>query len=127
MIRIVVPWPPKQLSPNGRYHWRVVAPIKKKFKEDCFYQAQQQRTPDFGKSNVAVYILAFPKTNRFDLDNIGAMLKYGLDGIAQAWEINDKIFRPVTTDFGGVDKQNPHVEILFKVLDNRNDLLSVPG
>jgi len=117
MIRLVVPWPPKELSPNARVHWRKKVPIKNKFKDACFYQAQQTNLPDHG-GNIAVYISAFPKSNRHDLDNIAASLKYGLDAIAEAWEINDKRFRPITVDFGGIEKKSPRVEIFFDVHKN---------
>lgn len=117
MIRVVTPWPPKLLSPNARAHWRKIAPIKRKFKEDCFYIAQQCSTPDFGDSNVQVYIICFPTSNRFDLDNCAASLKFGLDGIAEAWGINDRIFRPVTVDFGGISRI-PRVEIIFSKHEN---------
>ena len=29
MITLTLPWPPKELSPNARLHWRVVAKAKK--------------------------------------------------------------------------------------------------
>lgn len=117
MIRVVLSWPHKLLSPNARAHWKKVAPIKRKFKEDCFYVAQQCTTPDFGDGNVQVYIIGFPTSNRFDMDNLGAMMKYGLDGIAEAWGINDKRFRPVTVDFGGISRI-PRVEIIFNKVEN---------
>lgn len=54
-----------------------------------------------------------PSARGFDLDNALASIKSGLDGIAESWGVNDKMFRPITIDFG--DKvDNGHVSISIK-------------
>lgn len=41
-----------------------------------------------------------PDKRHRDLDNMLASIKYGLDGIALAWGVNDKDFKPITIDIG---------------------------
>lgn len=58
-------------------------------------------------------IIFFPPSKRgFDLDNALASIKAGIDGISEAWGINDKMFRPITIDFGAV-KKNGEVVVLI--------------
>lgn len=34
------------------------------------------------------------------MDNLLARMKAGLDGVCDAWGVNDKFFRPITIDMG---------------------------
>lgn len=43
----------------------------------------------------------YPPTSRgYDLDNLHARMKSGLDGLCDVLRINDRQFRPVTVDMG---------------------------
>ena len=42
MLNFTLPWPPKELSPNGRTHWRVLAKTKKAYREACAWTAKEQ-------------------------------------------------------------------------------------
>lgn len=44
------------------------------------------------------------------MDNALASIKAGIDGISEAWGVNDKMFRPILIDMGPVEK-NGRVEI----------------
>lgn len=55
-----------------------------------------------------------PPNNQQDWDNLVASMKGGIDGIAKAWGVNDKRFRPIVIDFAESDKHRPRVEISIK-------------
>lgn len=115
---ITIPWFPALLKPNGNNstHWNDTRKAKKLYKQECYYISLAKRLKVQPSANIALSIIFYPKTNRArDLDNCLASIKAGLDGVAQALGVNDKLFRPITIDFGPVDKKRPRVEIDFKL------------
>jgi len=104
-----LPWMPAMLSPNARGNWRKKETSRKKYKSDCYLLAKQAR-PHFGEGNIEISILFHPPRKNRDLDNCLAAFKYGLDGIAEAWGVNDRMFRPIKLDFGPTEK-NGRVEV----------------
>ena len=98
---IKLPWPPRVLSPNDRSHWTKKSASRAKQRSDAALIAGKK--PHDG--NIHLMITFCPPTKRaFDLDNALSSIKGALDGIADAWGVNDKCFRPVTIDFGPVEK-----------------------
>lgn len=96
---IALPWPPKELSPNARPHHMQKYKASRRYKSECYILAKGKGPEVNG--NIPLLIWFHPPTNRFpDLDNCLAAIKAGVDGVAEAWGINDKIFRPITIDFG---------------------------
>lgn len=94
-----LPWPPSILNPNNRSHWARKAKVKARVREDAYYKTQMQDTPDFGDKNIHLHIEFFPPSKRrYDVDNALAALKSSLDGIADAWEVNDRRFKPITIE-----------------------------
>lgn len=58
------------------------------------------KTVEQGK-NIHLTIIFYPPDNRRrDLDNCHAAIKSGLDGMASALGVDDRVFRPITLDFG---------------------------
>lgn len=49
-----------------------------------------------------ISIIFHPPHSNYDLDNCLAALKAALDGVAMALKMNDKMFRPISIDFGDV-------------------------
>ncbi len=97
---LTLPYPPGILNPNNRKHWRAKAPIRAKYKDDCYLLALANK-PTLQPGNIALSITFNPPTLREpDLDNLLSALKNGLDGVATAWGINDKMFRPITVHMG---------------------------
>lgn len=100
---IVLPWPGSALSPNGRTHWRVLAKAKARYRQQC---AEHARTtgglPSVPAGAVVALEMVFhPPTRRgYDLDNLHARMKSGLDGLCDALGVNDRQFRPVLVDMG---------------------------
>jgi crossover junction endodeoxyribonuclease RusA len=100
---LVLPWPPKSLSPNARVHWRTRHAAAKKYRADCYMIASMYRKAVPETGNIALRITFHPPDKRRrDDDNCVSSFKAGRDGIAQAWGVDDSSFRPVTYSWGDV-------------------------
>lgn len=98
---IELPWPPKELRPNANSpgNWRRKSEAAKKYKSSCFYLAKAKPVPKIEHWTALEIFFHPPDNKRRDLDNMLAQIKAALDGISQAWGINDRLFRPITIDF----------------------------
>lgn len=56
-VNVILPWPPKELSPNFRGHWAKLARAKKAYRLACAWQAKasQQYLGSDGDEPVALY------------------------------------------------------------------------
>lgn len=94
MNTVTLPWPPKQLSPNARTHWRAKAPITKAYRAECAWlcKAAKLTAPETdGRIHLWIDFYAPDRRHRDD-DNLVASFKSGRDGIADALGIDDKRF-----------------------------------
>lgn len=95
---IELPWPPKELTPNGkrRKHWRVYQPIAKRYRADCAILTKAARIGiAAGDVPIAMSITFYPPDRRHrDDDGMIGAFKAGRDGIADALGIDDRHFRP---------------------------------
>jgi crossover junction endodeoxyribonuclease RusA len=105
-IKMVLPWPPVELSPNRPGHWARKAKAKKAYRTAC---ADIARRADGGGVSLApddvllVRITFHPKDRRrYDWDNLLARMKAGLDGVADGLGVDDSLFRP-TVEVAGFD------------------------
>lgn len=100
MNSVILPWPPKTLSPNGRPHFMALALAKKGYRALCRREAVSQglaaptapREPAGGLSGgkLAVHLTFYPPNKaRRDMDNCLAAMKSGLDGLADALGVDD--------------------------------------
>ena len=111
IIKLTLPFPPPELNPNKRLHWARKVKIKNDEK-NIGYLLAKPHYQVFGNSNIHLTMVFHPSSRRsFDLDNSLASSKAVLDGVAMGLGINDKQFRPITIDYGDVDKENPRVEV----------------
>jgi crossover junction endodeoxyribonuclease RusA len=95
---LTLPWPPKALSPNSRTHRLAKAKAAKAYRLACWAIAKQSGIK-LAPGRYALNLTFFPPTKQpRDLDNCLASIKAGLDGVADAWGINDRDFRPITID-----------------------------
>jgi crossover junction endodeoxyribonuclease RusA len=106
---LVLPWPELDLSPNTASHWRVKAKAKALYRERCNYIAihspacQKARADLHNAKKARLTIEFYPPTARsYDLDNLLARMKSGLDGLADAWGYNDKIIKSIEVTASGL-------------------------
>ena len=89
-MRIVLPWPPSELSPNKRQHWAVTAKAKKYYRTLCATEARFQGLDRMAAERLHLSLTFYPPTRRaFDLDNLLARMKSGLDGLADVMSVDD--------------------------------------
>lgn len=103
---ITLSWPSSKLSPNARGHWRNKQAPKEMLKQEGYDQAVAS-CMEFEDDDSAIHLcITFhpPDKRHRDLDNMFASIKYGLDGVAMGWCVNDRRFRPITLDVGEVVK-----------------------
>lgn len=122
-ITITLPLPPKQLSPNGRSHWRSKAKAVKSYRTRAAEEAMvaAYENPEARRnmpwSHATIAIAYYHRTSRFaDSDNIVASLKAGIDGLVDGGLLTDDrdvTYLPVTRL---VDGKNPRVEVTIQEL-----------
>lgn len=109
MITVVLPWPPRQLSPNQRLHWSAVSKAKGRYRFACstlMREALKGREVNADRLNVAFTFYPPDKRHR-DTDNMIAAMKAGIDGMADALGVDDSKWRmsfEVAPDVGGMVK-----------------------
>lgn len=105
MTVIALPWPDKGLSPNARLHWAQHAKLVQKARSAAFWSARKACTQSVPVDQPLPMTVVFcpPDNRRRDRDNCIAMCKAYMDGIADALQINDRLFEP-TYKFGEVVK-----------------------
>lgn len=95
-MQVTLPWFPKQLSPNANHHWGTKAKYKRIYRTECWAQTRDALgLVDLrGDFPVTLTITFVPPSKRhYDLDNCLAAIKSGLDGVADALQVNDHRFR----------------------------------
>lgn len=101
MSDLILPWPHKDLSPNGRVHWSVKARAAAAARSLAATMARYKRSygeggwPGFSLSDgrIHLWVTFHPPTKRLpDDDNMLARFKPYRDGIADALGIDDKRF-----------------------------------
>ena len=93
-LRVILPWPPRALSPNSRPpHWAVLSKAKRAYRSACHYEALAAgwRMGTFAADDRLHVRLMFvpPDRRRRDMDNLIAAMKSGLDGLADALGVDD--------------------------------------
>lgn len=89
-MRILLPWPTKDLSPNARGHWAIKARAKKSYRTLCAWQAKSQGLTRLDAERLHLKITFVPPNRRaYDLDNMLASLKSGLDGLCDVLGVDD--------------------------------------
>jgi len=113
---IVLPLPPRELSPNARPHWAVKARAIRQYRETAYLSALAVRPARPWQTAKVTACFFFRTRRRRDRDNLLASLKAAFDGIADARVVaNDAgmIHMPVEQY---VDRKNPRVEIVVEAL-----------
>ena len=96
---IVLAYPDRLLSPNGRAHWAAIARAKKAARQSASWAtiaaagSKANLAPYQAHERIAVGVKFYPADNRRrDIDNALASLKAALDGISDALGIDDSRF-----------------------------------
>lgn len=96
---IVLDFPPKDLFPNraSGKHWGSLYKLKSDYRESSTWLAKSQLGDWKHNGNQIVLTLAFhmPDKRWRDADNCLAAAKAGIDGLADALMVNDRIFNPI--------------------------------
>lgn len=113
-----LPWPAKELSPNFRGHWSVVAKAKKAYRLKCkqLGLAGGLHLANKNPSSVKVHLIfCQPDRRDRDWDNMLASMKSGLDGLADAMGVDDSKWRP-TFDVADDPVKHGKVLVAFEVV-----------
>ena len=99
---IRLPWPPSKTSkngPQGDYFGKAKA--AKKYKTTCAKECMARHVRQMDADRVQVDIEFFPPTaHAFDLDNILARAKQGLDAVSEAIGVDDSKWDRMTLTRG---------------------------
>ena len=122
-LPLAVPYPPPILNPNARPHWAHKAKVKARYRLLCSMTVEQQLRwlgPDPDRDalllspRLLIEVCAFRVTGQpIDKDNLIAALKSGLDGVAQALELNDARFDFGAVEFGRVARRDEQRVLLL--------------
>ena len=113
---IVLPLPPRELSPNARPHYMAKARAVKRYRQTAWLCALAVRPRQPLQTARVTSRFFFRTCRRRDRDNLLASLKPAFDGIADA--------RVVTNDAGMihmpveqyVDRRDPRVEVAVEAV-----------
>lgn len=122
-MKLVLPYPPRELSPNYRGHFHNKAPITRKAKQDAFYVAYPHRGTFSNSDRLRAVVMVYAKNKaRYDTDNMLANCKAYYDGIFEGLGINDTLIDDNRCIRCEVDKLNPRVEIMIEKITNFEEL-----
>lgn len=118
---VVLPLPPKELSPNARCHWGAKAREVKRYRRMAWAEAiaARGRTGDRWKNATCQAKFYFATRRRRDRDNLLAALKAAFDGLTDSHILEDDsglVHLPVDVLS---DPENPRVELHLAKLEQR--------
>lgn len=91
--RIILPWAPRTLWPNGRAHWASKARAAARQRHDAaILCAGLPKLPANARPRLTLTFCAPSRTARYDLDGALASQKHALDAIAAALGVDDSRF-----------------------------------
>lgn len=98
-VTVTLPWPSSELSPNKRQHWARLAKAKKAYRAACAIAVIEQKVkaPTWQRIDVLMTFVV-PDRRSYDCDNLSSRMKAGLDGVCDAWAIDDKRFARVSAE-----------------------------
>ena len=100
MTEIKLPWPPTALSPNTHTHYMTLARAKKIYRQACWAttleQLQEAIRVEPGQHLRLELEFYKPTKREMDRDNLLARMKSGIDGMADALKVNDRVFQPIS-------------------------------
>lgn len=106
-VKIVLPWPEKNLWPNTRVLWPARYKARWTAKSEAFVTMKHSRVK-FPADVLLWFVFHPPHRRRYDVDNAIAACKGYLDGMAEASGVDDSVWtdfrlsKGVRTDSGAV-------------------------
>lgn len=94
---IILNWPDRALHPNGRFHYHTKASATKAYREAAYWATKAVRVDhSHPRDGIPLKVQFFPPDKRRrDLDGMLSSIKAGIDGIADALELNDVDLNPI--------------------------------
>ncbi len=114
VLRLVIPRPPQELTPNARAHWRPKHRASKKYKAAVYWLAMEGKLHFEHWPGIEVTpTFHFVKPARRDLDNLAASLKTAYDAITLTGIVaNDYSLIPMpAAEFCGAERDEVHLLI----------------
>lgn len=105
-MRLVMPWPPKDCSPNGRVHHHQLARAKAALRWAWAAEARKQGAKAMTAAGLHLTLTFVPPDRRRrDVDNLLSSCKAGLDGLRDVLGVDDSRWAitlpPVAEQVGG--------------------------
>lgn len=98
MNEILLPYPPRELHPNGRAHWAVKAKHARRQRQDAVLLARQAGYDKVAwpqEGPLCVWITGYPRDRRRrDADGMLSSTKWAIDAIAEVMGVDDSRFVP---------------------------------
>lgn len=95
---IVLPWPPRELSPNARVHWARKSKLTKAYRAQVAIAVRSARPAEplpFVGERLPLRLTFNPPDRRArDDDNMIGAFKAGRDQLADELGVNDRCFAP---------------------------------
>lgn len=88
---ILLPWPPRSLSPNERVHWAVKSRVTLQYKTACYALLQAHKPFLRGQYKFTITFCP-PDNRRRDADNIISAFKAGQDALSLVTGVDDSKF-----------------------------------
>jgi crossover junction endodeoxyribonuclease RusA len=107
-VEIRVPWPASELSPNRRAHWSQGYKAKRTYRTQCCVEAEAQVSWDQVLPDALHLHLVFhrPSRRHYDIDNLIARMKAGIDGVCDALHIDDKRFKSQSAELVDMNEES---------------------
>lgn len=101
-MKLELPLPPSILNPNDKSHWAKKAKAKAACKLSAYYLCRAAKVNAFRgevRDELTMTVeFRLPGKRKRDADNLLASAKASIDGVAQALDIDDCRFNPITVN-----------------------------
>lgn len=94
MTRVCLPWPDMRLSSNARVHHMTRHNLTKAARVAAAWAGRAAPATFADAGDIALRITFQPPSRRIDRQNMPHLVKAYIDGLADAWGVNDKRFCP---------------------------------
>ena len=112
-VRVELPLPPREVSPNARGHWAKKNRAVRKYRETACVLAMRALwgySPEWHRATMQATFY-WPDKRRRDRDNAEASLKPARDGLVDAGVLSDDDELVTLPTRFEVDRENPRVEL----------------